>query len=369
MRNRITVALTALFSLLYALLPAEAQAQQPKVSVQMDSTYVTFGCPMTFHLEAIVPEGQQILFPQEIQKRGGIVAYDDSAQYLLELDTFHPLHIDTVQVSGGLATLREDVTVFAFDSATLYIPGFEFVAQTGDTLRTNDLALKVFVPFESVEVDPQKFVGLKGVEDPDFVLMDYIWYILVPLLIIALACAGWFGWKYYQKHKKDAPVVVPKVKPLPPHVVAMQALDSLAEKKLWQNGRNKEFHTELTDILRQYIERRFNVPAMEKTSDEIIDELYELAESQKASLTNLKQILSMADLVKFAKYQPFADENQLSFMNSKMFVEQTKRVEMEETAEEKAAEEDAAADGNAGAGAKAAADGTAAAQGPATTTM
>ncbi len=306
------------------------KAQQPTVSVQMDSTYVTFGCPMTFHLQAIVPEGQTILFPQDVARRGGIVANDDSTQYLLELDTFSPLKIDTVQQAGGMLTLKEDITVFAFDSATLYIPPFEFVCQSGDTLRTNSLALKVMVPFESVEVDPQKFVGLKDVEDPEFVLMDYIWYFIWPLLILALAAAGWFGWKYYKAHKKDAPVVVPKARPLPAHVVAMQALDQLAEKKLWQNGRNKEFHTELTDILRMYIEQRFGVSAMEKTTDEILDELYELAESQKASLTNLKQILSMADLVKFAKFNPMADENQLSFMNSRMFVEQTKKVELDE---------------------------------------
>lgn len=323
------VALLALFTLLSSLFTL-TQAQQPKVGVRMDSTYVTFGCPMTFHLEAIVPEGQQIIFPQNVIKQGGIVAYGDSAQYLLELDAFHPLQIDTVQLEDGLITLKEDITVFAFDSATLYIPPFEFVCQSGDTLRTNDLALQVFVPFDSVEVDPQKFVGLKSVEDPEFVFMDYIWYFLWPLIILALAAAGWFGWQYYKRHKKDAPVVVPKAKPLPAHVVAMQALEVLADKKLWQNGQDKQFHTELTDILRQYIEQRFGVPALEKTTDEILDELYELAESQKASLQNLKQILSMADLVKFAKYHPFADENQLSFMNSKMFVEQTKKIEMEE---------------------------------------
>ena len=144
-----------------------------------------------------------------------------------------------------------------------------------------------------------------------------------------------------KKHKTNTPVVVHKAKPLPPHVIAMTALDNLAEKKLWQNGRDKEFHTELTDILRQYIEARFGVAAMEKTSDEILDELYELAESQKASLANLKQILSIADLVKFAKYHPYADENQLSFVNSRMFVEQTKKVEVEEPGKEKPEEESA----------------------------
>lgn len=319
--------LLALFAFLCSIYSSVAFAQQPTVSVRMDSTYVTFGCPMTFHLEAVISEGQQIAFPQDVLRQGGIVAYDDSAQYLLELDTFHQPHVDTLQQAGGLITLGEDITVFAFDSATLYIPPFEFVTQSGDTLRTKDLALKVFVPFENVEVDPAKFVGLKDVQEPEFVFADYLWYILLPFIIVLVAAAAWFGWKYYQKHKKDAPVVVPKAKPIPANVEAMQALEALAQKKLWQNGQDKLFHTELTDILRRYIERRFNVPAMEKTSDEILDELYELAESQKASLTNLKQILSMADLVKFAKYHPLADENQLSFMNSKMFVQQTQPAE------------------------------------------
>lgn len=320
----IVLILTALF-----LHTTVAVAQQPTVSVQMDSTYVTYGCPMTFHLQAIVPEGQNILFPQDVLQKGGIVAYDDSAQYLLELDDFAAPTVDTVQQSNGMLTLQQDLTVFAFDSATLFIPPFEFVTSLGDTLRTNSLALKVFVPFEQVEVDPQKFCDLKDVENPEFVLMDYIWWFIIPLLVIALLVAGWFGWRYWQKHKSNAPVVVKKEKPVPAHIQAMQALDELAGKKLWQNGQEKQFHTELTVILRYYIERRFEVLALEKTTDEILDELYELAESQKASLSNLKQILQLADLAKFAKYKPLPDENQLAFMNAKMFVEQTKKVEAE----------------------------------------
>lgn len=309
-------------------------AQQPTVSVQMDSTYVTFGSPMTFHLQAIVPEGQSILFPQDVLKQGGIVAYDDSAKYLLELDDFEAPHVDTVQHTNSLLTLQQDLTVYAFDSATLYIPPFEFVTSVGDTLRTNSLALKVFVPFEQVEVDPQKFCDLKDVQDPEFVLMDYIWWFLIPLIVLALAAAGWFGWKYWQSHKKETPIEAPKAKPIAPHIEAMQALEALAGKKLWQNGEDKLFHTELTDILRLYIERRFGISAMEQTTEEILDSLYELAESQKASLSNLKQILQLADLVKFAKYKPLPDEHQLSYMNAKMFVEQTKKVEVEEIKEE-----------------------------------
>lgn len=305
---------------------ADSYAQRPNVKVALDSTYVILGMPTTIHLEASMPTGGSIKFP-DVVSNGGVVAYDDSAQYLLELDENLP-RIDTITSDNGITTLKEDITVFAFDSATLYIPPFDFVAGT-DTLSTNSLALKVVVPFDSVVVDPAKYVDIKDVIDPDFVLLDYIWWILCPLLIIILIVAAYFGYKYYKEHKKTAVVEVKPEEKLPAHVIAMQALENLNSKKLWQSGHDKQFMTELTEILRVYIENRFYVPAMEKTTDEILDELYELAEQQKSSLSNLKQVLTLADFVKFAKYKPLADESQLAFMNSKMFVEQTKFEEVQ----------------------------------------
>ena len=301
-----------------------AIAQKPSVKVALDSTYVIIGMPTTIHLEAVMPEGSDIMFP-DIVGKGGVVAYDDSLRFLLELGDEIP-KIDTLKSEGGMVTLKTDVEVFAFDSATLYIPPFEFLTE-GDTLSTNSLALRVVVPFDSIEVDPAKFADIKTVIDPEFVLMDYIWWILLPLIVILLIVASYFGYDYYQKHKTEIPLEVKEEEKLPAHVIAMNALEALAVKKLWQSGQDKEFQTELTDILRQYIENRFGVNAMEKTSDEILDELYELSEQQKSSLSNLKQVLQVADLVKFAKYKPLPDENQLSFMNAKMFVEQTKFIQ------------------------------------------
>jgi len=299
------------------LLPVLSSAQA-RVTARLDSTYVILGMPTTIHLEASVPEGQTIEFPH-LDSRG-IVAWDDTAAFLLEWADLP--RIDTLAVQNGTLTLRQELEVFPFDSASLLIPAFRFVYQ-GDTLRTNELALKVIQPFDSLEVDPEKFFDIKDVLTPEIVIWDYVEWILWPLLAIALGVAAWYGWRYYRRRRRHQPVVVKPKKIVPPNVIALQALDNLQEKHLWQNGKPKQFHTELTDILRVYIEGRFSVPAMEKTSDEILDELYELNESQHSSLNNLHQILSLADLVKFAKYEPLADENQLSFMNAKMFVTQT----------------------------------------------
>ena len=310
-----------ILSIFISVIGSSFAQQRPTVKVALDSTYVIIGMPTTIHLEATVADGTNITFP-DVMKRGGVVAYDDSSQFLLELDNDLP-KIDTTSVSNGLVTLKEDLKVFAFDSATLYIPPFDFVCGE-DTLSTNSLALRVVVPFDSIEVDPAKFIDIKTVIDPEFVLLDYIWWILLPLICILLIIGSYFGYKYYKNKKSNEPIIVKEEKKLPAHIIAMNALQALSEKKLWQSGQDKLYQTELTDILRQYIEDRFYVNAMEKTTDEILDELYELAEQQKSSLQNLRQILQLADLVKFAKYKPLADENQLSLMNAKMFVEQTK---------------------------------------------
>lgn len=299
------------------LLPVLSSAQA-RVTARLDSTYVVLGMPTTIHLEASIPEGQTIEFPH-LDPRG-IVAMDDTTAFLLEWADLPK--VDTLPAQNGAVTMRQNLEVFPFDSASLLIPAFRFVYQ-GDTLRTNELALKVIQPFDSLEVDPEKFFDIKDVLTPEIVIWDYIGWILWPLLAIALGVAAWYGWLYYRRRRQHQPVIVKPRKVIPPNVIALRALDALQEKHLWQNGKPKQFHTELTDILRNYIEGRFSVPAMEKTSDEILDELYELNESQHSSLNNLHQILSLADLVKFAKYEPLADENQLSFMNAKMFVTQT----------------------------------------------
>ncbi len=124
------------------------------------------------------------------------------------------------------------------------------------------------------------------------------------------------------KKKKKGYYFTPKIE-LPPHVVALSDLDKLKASKLWQKGQEKEYYTELTDILRHYIDRRFHIDAPEMISEDIIAAIH-LATDTKSATDGLTQILNVADLVKFAKYTPFADENDLSLVNAYLFVNQTK---------------------------------------------
>lgn len=313
-------ALAAAAGLLAA--PGTAAAQRATVKAWMDSTYVVIGSPTTIHLEASVPEGQAIAFPA--LEPQGVRAYDDSLAYVLEYGA-QPA-VDTLSRTGGLITLREDIEVFAFDSATLYIPPFRF-ACGGDTLLSASLALKVVVPFD-VEVDPEKFCDIKGVMTPRFVLWDYAAWVLWPLAVLLAVVGVVLLVRRLARRRRAVAEEPAPVSVVPPHVAALEALEALDGRKLWQNGQSKRYHTELTDILRTYIARRFGVAAPEMTTDEIIDSLFELAETQKSSLASLRQVLTLADLVKFAKYEPLADEHQLSSVNARMFVTQTQATEV-----------------------------------------
>lgn len=319
------------------IMPASALADVAKA--ELDTPWVNIGMPRILHLEVTVPEGANVQWPSSVQRNGISAADFEDVQkkYTLEYGPDNDFKIDTVRHEGGLITLQQNLQIFAFDSAAMVIAPFRFVVN-GDTISTQMLALKCEQPFEEVADDPQTIAGLKDIIDPAFVLWDYVWWMLWVVLAVAVAFGGYYGYLFYQKHRPTAEAVVIKEKPLPAHVVALKALEELGEKKLWQEGQFKAFHTELTDILRRYIEDRYQAPAMESTTDEILEELLELTMTQKSSYNNLKEVLQMADLVKFAKYEPLPDENQMVYMNARLFVEQTKESVVETPEKEESIE-------------------------------
>ena len=128
------------------------------------------------------------------------------------------------------------------------------------------------------------------------------------------------------------PVFV-KPKPiLPPHILAINQLEELRLAKVWQTGKVKEYHTQLTDIVREYLENRFHFEAMEMTSDEILEEIANQKVNKEAT-SKLAGILQLADLVKFAKGQPTPLENDLSLSHGVDFVNETKLAIIQNTIE------------------------------------
>jgi hypothetical protein len=127
--------------------------------------------------------------------------------------------------------------------------------------------------------------------------------------------------------KKNKPLLPTRTSIEPAHVIALRNLDLLKEAKLWQQGQVKQYYTNLTDIIRIYIEQRFEVPAMEQTSDEILASLRKIAIEDESCFAALKEILLLADLVKFAKALPLPNENESNILNAYLFVNHTKEID------------------------------------------
>lgn len=301
-------------------------AQKATVKATIEPVEISIGQQAVINLEVIAPKGSQITFP----------VYKDTLTRGVEVLLM--AKADTVY-AHDVMTINQKYIVTSFDSA-LYHISYLPIIDDRDTIRSNDLGLKVVSPMltdattsylkqqetqpsDSINVDQLGIADIKGIQKPPFVWQDYLAYILVLFLILLVIAGLIIFLCMYRKKKVKGYFFKPKIIE-PPHVIALNALTYVKDEKLWQHGRDKEYYTELTDILRKYIEDRFYINAFEKTSDEIIDTLKGLTETE-SSCDSLKQVLKLADLVKFAKYKPLPDENDLSLVNSFLFVNQTKR--------------------------------------------
>jgi hypothetical protein len=152
-----------------------------------------------------------------------------------------------------------------------------------------------------------------------------------------VAALGWLGYRYWKKRKltKGEDGYLPP--PRPAHVVAIEELGALKAKKLWQAGHVKEYYSELTGILRRYFENRYTMPALEETTDEIMEGLRKLRPGAEL-LHNTETVLRLADLVKFAKHTPSMSDHEQSMEAVYVFVDRTKIVDMTPVTPEKGAD-------------------------------
>ncbi|MDR3126888.1 MAG: hypothetical protein LBU08_00165 [Tannerellaceae bacterium] len=231
---------------------------------------------------------------------------------------------DTSVIGNGRVTMRQELVITSFDSSLYLLPPIMAVDLT-DTVLSNQEALKVStVPDVDVE-HPENFFDIKKTWIPPFVWKDYLGYLLWFLLALALGGAVWYALKRWRQHKSLLPQQ--DLPDIPPHERAFNALTQIKQQKLWQQGMHKEYHTLVTDTLREYISERFRMEAMEMTSGEILDGMRGQHDAVSV-YHNLEQILTLADFVKFAKKLPLPDENDLAMVNAFLFVEQTKPAEI-----------------------------------------
>lgn len=300
--------------ILFFLVAKTAVAAPITVKAKIDSTKMWIGNQTALRFEITQDKNQIVRFP----------LFRDTVAGPLEVVNMPTL--DTVKISDKQIQVNLKYTITAFDDSLVYIPAYPFVSGN-DTTWSNTLSLKVIQPFK-VDTASHKIADIKPVFKPDFNWKKFFLKFLLVALILALLAMLFI---LYRKFKgKKITEVFSKPKPvLPPYEEAINKLDEIKNSKMWQQGRIKEYHTEVTDTIRTYIERTFDVNSWESTSGELLEKMQFLKLDKPAAFDGLKQILQVADLAKFAKWIPDTKENELSLMNAYLFVNQTKIEEIQ----------------------------------------
>lgn len=282
------------------------------IKATLDSSQITMGNVTAVRLDIV-------------EKTGGSAMLVDENNFPKEVEPVEWVDGDTTDLGNGLREIRRALIIQSFDSGVYTLPPFCLVSGN-DTLKSNSLTIKVN------PVDVSNLKDIHPIASPldfekkwyDFLpdwITDYWGLILAFILIVAAgACA------YLILTRKVAVNILPQKKRLPPYELAMRRLQALRTDGLWERGMEKEYYTRLIDILRDYLQERFGINAMEMTSTQIVRALSGNEVTRQPN-RYMRNILQIADFVKFAKVRPLPDDNVRAFNEALQFVEETRPVE------------------------------------------
>lgn len=303
-----------------ALLAFPAASVGQEVEQRLDSLQILIGEQTQLRLKVTAPKGSKIVMP----------TFKPSEILTPGIEVVEQSNGDTTVLDNGKMQVSRNYTLTSFDERVYAIPALP-VKVNGKSYQGNQLALKVLtVPVDTVHLN--QYYPPKGVQDNPFMWSE--WSPLFWLSILVLILFGAMAW-LWQRLRQNKPIVIRMriVKRIPPHEKALCEINVIKQHHATSQETQKEYYTRLTTTLREYIEERFGFRAMEMTSSEIIEHLHTAANDKM--IDELKQLFRTADLVKFAKYETFLNENDANLVNAINFIDQTKT--NEQVTEEKEA--------------------------------
>ncbi len=289
---------------------------QVTVDAKLDSAGIFIGQRIGLTLEVSANAKSNVELPE----------WDSLQQVVPGVEFVRAEKADTSFLNDGQRMMLSRRYYFtSFDSALYLIPELN-VKVDGKDYPSKRLALKVLT-FEIDTLHADSIFGIKAELAPPIDWAE--WKPVIWFSIFALIVAGLLGYVIYRL-KTNKPIIrrIRNKRRLAPHKVAMQKIEQIKEEKIWQSEDSKEYYTQLTDTLRNYIRERYGFNAMEMTSYEIIQKLQEVNDEE--AISELRELFQTADLVKFAKYSTLINENDRNLVNAIEYINQTKLEEPEQ---------------------------------------
>ena len=272
---------------LFFLLLVSTLTYSQKVSVAIDTTNIRIGEQFLFKI--VIKDTANVIFPEKLENLNKLEVVKD-----IKIDTFKNSLIKKYLMTG-------------FDSGAFYIPTQQIFIKNRAYLSDSVL---INVATVSVDTTKQKMFPIKSIQTEPLVYDDfkpYLIWVFLALLLIGLLIY------YFKTRKKPEIKEIDTVNTLPPFEEALEKLQELDNKLLWQNNEIKKYYSELTEIIRVFIEKELEIPALEITTFELVSLLSNYNTPKNINITKetvrkLDALLQEADLVKFAKSTPLSHE-------------------------------------------------------------
>lgn len=306
-----------LYLLLYVILSSLALPALGQAIATLPEKELLMGSTTKLDVEVTLPsDTSRVEFPllktAEVDKKKFISFVNDSIEMLVD-------HKKTLLTEGDRYAIRYELTIQAFDSGRYEIPSFEFIV-AGQKVLSNPVEIDVIPVKVKADDKIDDFTGValpfelnpnpEEMLEADSAVL--IWWIIGVAVLLLLAITGYI---FYRRNGR----LFPSAKTLQPYEIALERLGKIETQKLPERGRTKEYYTRLTDVLRVYLKKQFNIRTSEKTSAEILSQIA----SNKEILNYegiLKSIFDTADFVKFAKVNPSVEENSRCMREAVKFV-------------------------------------------------
>jgi len=311
MKTRLLLILLLLNSAAFAQVSDSDSHYSVKTALTKES--ILIGDRVGLTISVLVPESCKVTFP----------ALSDSLMKGIELvnkPTFETVPLKNKQNEQILKLL-----ITSFDSGSYQLPELKIAVADGirvDTVLSKPLILVVNnLPKDKAVKD---IYDIKAPYEEPLTFKEVAPWALGGILLAALIFLLFI---YLKRRRENRPFSFLQKHVDPPHVVALRELEKIKLEKLYTSENHKYYYTRLIDTLRIYIEGRYEVNAMEQTTDEILFGLKQVGLPVDEQYKELQEMLTLADLVKFAKYTPFVSDNENSLKVAFDFVENTKPAE------------------------------------------
>jgi len=272
------------------------------VNLELSPRKITVGDPIEMTLAVTPPPGFKVVWPIGEQ-----------------LAPAEMIKMDTSASKPGRASIRYTISLFETGKQELpTLPVLLVSTERTDTLWVDPGIIQVAETFS------ERDSTLRDIRPP--VRLPWTFKEMLPYLIGAVVALGgaalaWYLWRKAKLRRGEIPAYVPP--PPPPDVIALRKLEELRVKKLWQDGRAKEYHSELTEIIKEYIGARYAFNALEMTSEELLAARDKWAVDDDA-LSRIRRIVNIADFVKFAKFRPDPHDHEKSLELAFAHIEATR---------------------------------------------